>query len=377
MKKRELGHLTDNVSLLGFGCMRLPQTAKGNIDEAEAFILFDKAYLQGVNYYDTAFPYHNGESEIILGKWLKTKDRSTLFIADKNPVWLLTKHDDFRIYLEQQLTKLQTTYVDYYLLHALDKERFAKLEEVEIFSALDEVKKDGLVHHIGFSFHDDYPTFVKILSSYKWDFCQIQLNYMDINHQAGLKGLRLAEKLGIPVIIMEPVKGGSLARVPSEIRSLFETKHPKASDASWALRWVASQENVLCVLSGMSTRNQVDDNLATFKDFKEMTDEENEIIMKASEYYRTRVQVPCTTCRYCMPCPHGVDIPVNFSYYNDAFIYENPTKSSDRYYNWMDEGERSSACISCGECIPKCPQKIAIFDRMKDVTAYFSEHKPE
>jgi len=364
-------------SMLGYGCMRLPLLKDGKIDEPEAERLLDTAIAAGVTYIDTAYPYHDGDSEPFVGRVLKKYDRSSFYLATKLPIWKLESAADARQIFEEQLLRLDVDYVDFYLLHALDQSKWDKILELGILDVVDELKAQGKIRHLGFSFHDQYSVFETIISYRDWDFCQIQLNYMDINHQAGLKGLRLAEKLGIPVIIMEPIKGGSLAHVPSEIRELFETKHPKASDASWALRWVASQENVLCVLSGMSTRNQVDDNLATFKDFKEMTDEENKIIMKASDYYRTRVQVPCTSCRYCMPCPHGVDIPVNFSYYNDAFIYDNPKKSSDRYYNWMDEGERSSACISCGECIPKCPQKIAIFDRMKDVTAYFSEHKPE
>jgi predicted aldo/keto reductase-like oxidoreductase len=371
MEKRCLGKSQTETSLLGFGCMRLPTGADGKIDEHEAFTLFNMAYSAGVNYYDTAHPYHGGQSEEVLGRWLKTIDRSTVLVATKCPVWLLTTKEDFFTHLQKQLLKLHTPYIDYYLLHALDADRFAKMVELGIFDALTRAKEVGIIKHAGFSFHDELPVFEKILHHYPWDFCQIQLNYMDTHYQAGLAGLYMAESLGIPVTVMEPVKGGSLAKAPTEIRRLFDTFHPHWSTASFALRWVGSLSNVQTVLSGMSNRLQVLDNLSTFTKFIPMEEDEKNMMDEAANRLRTRIQVPCTACQYCMPCPYGVDIPVNFSYYNEAFIYENKEKALDRYMNWLDASERASACTACQTCVEKCPQHILIPDRLVEVNQYF------
>lgn len=371
MEKRCLGKNKIETSLLGFGCMRLPTTADGKIDEHESFTLFNMAYAAGVNYYDTAYPYHDGQSEEVLGRWLKTIDRSTVLVATKNPVWLLKTKEDFFTYLQKQLLKLQTPYIDYYLLHAMDNERFEKMVELGVFDALTLAKEVGIIKHVGFSFHDELPVFEKILHHYSWDFCQIQLNYMDTEYQAGLAGLHMAKAAGIPVTVMEPIKGGSLAKAPVEIRKMFDTFHPHWSTASFALRWVGTFLNVQVVLSGMSTRLQVLDNLSTFTKFIPMETDEIEMMATVAEQLRMRIKVPCTACRYCMPCPYGVDIPVNFSYYNEAHIYENKEKALDRYNNWLDAGERASACVACQACVEKCPQHILIPDRLAEVKRYF------
>ncbi len=371
MEKRCLGKNKIETSLLGFGCMRLPMSADGKIDEHEAFTLFNMAYAAGVNYYDTAFPYHEGQSEEVLGRWLKTIDRSKVLVATKCPVWLLTSKEDFFTYLQKQLLKLQTPYIDYYLLHAMDKERFDKLVEMGVFDALTKAKEIGMIQHVGFSFHDELPVFEQILRHYPWDFCQIQLNYMDTHYQAGLAGLHMAESMGIPVTVMEPVKGGTLAKVNMDVRRLFDTFHPHWSSASFALRWVGSFPNVQVVLSGMSARLQVLDNLSTFTKFVPMEEDEVAMMGQAAELMRARIKVPCTACRYCMPCPYGVDIPVNFSYYNEAYMYDNQDKAKDRYMNWLDAGERASACVACQACVEKCPQHILIPDRLVEVRAFF------
>ncbi len=371
MEKRKLGKSQNATSLLGFGCMRLPLKNDGTIDQAEAFKLFDLAYQGGVNYYDTAYPYHRGQSEEVLGNWLQTIDRTSVLVATKSPVWLLTTPEDFDLYLAKQLTKLQTSYIDYYLLHALDKERFEKLVELDVFAKLEDAKRNGLIRHVGFSFHDTYDVFESILMHHPWDFCQIQLNYMDTDYQAGLAGLRLAESLGICVTVMEPVKGGSLAKVSDEIKTIFDSMDPLASPASFALRYVASQSNVQTVLSGMSDRSQVEDNLKTFADFKPMDEHDIKKMLQAADIMRQKIQVPCTACRYCMPCPYGIDIPGNFSRYNDAFIYGEVAKSKQRYLEWMDASERASACVSCQACVSKCPQHILIPDRLVEVARLF------
>lgn len=351
--------------------MRLPLNNDGTIDQAEAFKLFDLAYQGGVNYYDTAYPYHRGQSEEVLGNWLQTIDRTNVLVATKSPVWLLTTPEDFDLYLTKQLTKLQTSYIDYYLLHALDKDRFEKLVELDVFAKLEDAKRNGLIRHVGFSFHDTFEVFETILRHHSWDFCQIQLNYMDTDYQAGLAGLHLAESLGICVTVMEPVKGGSLANVSDEIKIIFDSMDPFASPASFALRYVASQSNVQTVLSGMSDRSQVEDNLKTFADFKPMDEHDIHKMLQAADIMRQKIQVPCTACRYCMPCPYGIDIPGNFSRYNDAFIYGEVAKSKQRYLEWMDASERASACVSCQACVSKCPQHILIPDRLVEVARLF------
>lgn len=371
MEKRKLGKSQNATSLLGFGCMRLPLKNDGTIDQEEAFNLFDLAYQGGVNYYDTAYPYHHGQSEEVLGNWLQTIDRNSVLVATKSPVWLLTTPEDFDLYLTKQLTKLQTSYIDYYLLHALDQERFEKLIELDVFSKLEDAKRKGLIRHVGFSFHDSYNVFERILRHHPWDFCQIQLNYMDTDYQAGLAGLRLAESMGICVTVMEPIRGGSLAKVSDEIRQLFDSMDPLASPASFALRFVGSQRNVQTVLSGMSDRRQVEENLTTFTDFQPMNEHEIAKMLHVADLMRQKIKVPCTSCKYCMPCPYGIDIPGNFSRYNDAFVYDDVAKSKQRYVEWMDASERASACVSCQTCVSKCPQHILIPDRLVEVARLF------
>lgn len=360
------------VSLLGFGCMRFPETEDYSIDKEAVFKMLDYAYQNGVNYYDTAYPYLHRQSEGLLGEWLQTKERSTLFVATKSPVWLVEKHEDYYTYLEEQLTKLQTDYIDFYLLHALTKERFESLKKYDVFSFLDEMKAKGVIKQVGFSFHDDYEVFEEIIHAYPWDFCQIQLNYMDVNYQAGMKGYELATSLNIPVVIMEPVKGGLLAKVPDNVREIFDQYHPEWSDASWSFRWLGSLPNVMTVLSGMSAMDQVKDNIRTFETFTPLTTVENEILEEAGKLYNKRTKVLCTSCQYCMPCPSGVNIPGNFRCYNTAFIYQNK-EIAKQSYQMLGADAQADKCIQCGICMEQCPQHIQIPDELQNVKQYFNQ----
>lgn len=369
MEMRKMEKLGVETSLLGFGCMRFPQTTEGKIDEALTEKMLDQAIAQGVNYIDTAYPYHDGQSEVVVGKILKRYDRNSFYLATKLPVWLVNTAEDVDKYLEEQLAKLQTDHIDFYLMHAMGKERWNKMVEIGCVKRLEELQKQGKIKYLGFSFHDKYEVFEEILNYRDWDFCQIQLNYMDAEEQAGLKGCQLAADKGIPVVVMEPVKGGSLAVFAEDITAKLKELEPEASPASFALRWVGSLSGVKVILSGMSSMEQVEDNLRTFAAFKPLSEQEQETIRQVREILRSRVQNGCTGCRYCMPCPAGVDIPGCFATWNTYHMYQN--YNSVRW-NWevvLGDEHQPKNCVQCGKCEAQCPQKIAIREDLKRVQA--------
>ncbi len=367
MEKRQMEKLGIETSLLGFGCMRLPQTAEGQIDQALAAQMLDQAIKAGVNYFDTAYPYHDGKSELVVGEILKKYDRRSFYLATKLPVWLVNTVEDVDKYFEEQLSKLQTDYVDFYLMHAMNKERWDKMLELGCVERLEELKAQGKIKNLGFSFHDDYKVFEEIINYRNWDFCQIQLNYMDTEEQAGLKGYQLAADKGIPVVVMEPVKGGSLAVFAEDIMSRFRELDPDASAASFSLRWVGSLPGVKVILSGMSSMEQVQDNLNTFGTFKPLSAKEQETIRQVTDILRSRVQNGCTGCRYCMPCPAGVNIPGCFSAWNTYHMYQNYHVVE---WNWevnLGDAHQPKNCVECGKCESQCPQKLSIREDLKKV----------
>ncbi len=302
MEYRRMENLGISTSLLGFGCMRFPTDADGSINEQEVLAMIDRAYQEGVTYFDTAYPYHDGKSEAVTGKALARYPRDSYYLATKLPVWNVKTIGDAERIFSEQLERLQKDHVDFYLLHALNGERWKYAKELDIPGFCEKLRAAGRIRYLGFSFHDDYEAFEEILTSYRWDFCQIQLNYMDKDTQATVKGVELAGRLGIPVVVMEPVKGGSLANLPSEgVNELFEKARPGASASSWALRYVGSFDNVKVVLSGMSSMEQVEDNLSTFAHFEPLTDEEQAIVGKVSEALRNRVRNGCTAAATACP----------------------------------------------------------------------------
>ncbi len=369
MEKRKLENLGIETSLLGFGCMRFPVTPEGGIDEAEAEKMLDRAIAAGVNYIDTAYPYHGGESEPLVGRVLQKYDRSSLFLATKLPVWKVEKLEDVDGIFREQLDRLQTDYIDFYLMHALNKERFDKMLEIGCIGRLEQLKAEGKIRYLGFSFHDDYETFERILNYRDWDFCQIQLNYMDANEQAGLKGYQLAESKGIPMVVMEPVKGGSLAAFAEDITGRFRSLDPEASVASFALRWVGSLPDVKVILSGMSTMEQVEDNLKTFGSFRPLSEKEQHEIDEIVKLINSRVQNGCTGCNYCMPCPAGVNIPGNFKAWNTYHMYQNYDMVKGRWEKELGESAQAKNCIKCGKCEQVCPQKLLIREDLARVQA--------
>lgn len=371
METREL--LLEENGLLGFGCMRFPTLPDKKIDREQAFSMLDTAYAEGVTYYDTAFPYHAQESETVLGLWQKGKPRASLRIATKLPVWMMHSAQEARETFEEQLRRLQTDYVDYYLLHALSAERWEKCLELGLPALLDEWLAQGKIRCAGFSFHDGYDAFERILNARNWGFCQLQLNYADTEIQAGLRGYTLAERAGVPVVVMEPVKGGRLARVPERAEARFRELHPDWSCASWALRWAASLPGVAVVLSGMSTPEQVRDNLETFAHPSLSKTEREAVALAAGEIARLQ-KVPCTNCGYCQPCPVGVEIPDIFNLFNTASMFDAAEESRQGYERYEGK-QRASACLGCGQCVRQCPQGIAIPDFLRDADAFLTSIK--
>ena len=360
MEKRKMEKLGIETSLLGFGCMRFPVLENGEINEPEAERMLDKAIAEGVNYIDTAYPYHEGKSEIVTGKILKKYDRDSFYLATKLPLWQINSLEDVDRIFGEQLTKLQTDHVDFYLMHAMNKERWDAMRKLGVVERLEQIKAEGRIRYLGFSFHDSYEAFEEIINAREWDFCQIQLNYMDVEEQAGLKGYELAASKNVPVIVMEPVKGGSLAAFAEDIMEKFRAADAQASAASFALRWVGSLPGVKVILSGMSTMGQVEDNLKTFGCFKPLSGEEQKMMKEVRDTLKSRVQNGCTACRYCMPCPAGVDIPGCFGVWNTYHMYQNYNMVKRRWENERGEQKQAKNCVKCGKCEQACPQKLSI-----------------
>lgn len=380
MRYRKFGHLDWEVSALGFGCMRLPVTDKNaaRIDETEATRLLHYAIDQGVNYIDTAYYYHQEQSEPFVGRALKNSYRRKVKLATKLPSWAIHKPQDFDKYLNEQLARLQTDHIDFYLLHALKKEWWQSLNRVGVFDWAEKAIADGRIGHLGFSFHDKPDVFKEIVDGYdKWAFCQIQYNYLDINHQAGAEGLKYAAAKGLAVVVMEPLLGGRLASAPAPIEALWNTAPQKRSPVGWALQWLWNQPEVSVVLSGMSSMAQVEENIAQagLSAVGAFSPEEQALVDQVRQEYTQRSPIPCTACDYCQPCPNNVAIPQVFAAYNSGVMFESPD-SARQSYRFIATDTRADACIQCRECESLCPQNILISEWMPTVHAVLGEGQP-
>ena len=364
------------VSLLGLGTMRLPcktaikREANPLIDYKKGQALVDLAYENGVNYFDTAYMYHVGKSEKFIGTALKKYPRDTYFLADKLPIWMCPKKSDMEKVFKKQLERTGHDYFDFYLLHSLNKENFEKCEEFGAYDFVLEKQKQGKIKNIGFSFHGTIEDLKNIVAAHHWDFAQIQMNYLDWKNQDAKTQYEILTQAGIPVIVMEPVRGGKLAEAAPDIEKMFKNARPQNSIASWAMGFVASHDNVLTILSGMNAPEQMLDNLGTLTDFIPFNEREMKICENAAAMINKSEIIPCTGCDYCHDCPKGVKISSIFAAYNKIKSGELSIEEGRELYQTIEV--KADKCIACGKCANHCPQAIEIPDKMKELKAYFA-----
>ena len=353
------------LSILGMGAMRLPVVGgdQGNIDYEKAKAIIDRAYQGGVNYYDTAYIYHNGKSEEFLGKALAEYPRESYYVADK---FNLQAEPDYKKQFPEQLSRLNMEYIDFYLIHGIQDAWMDQFLECGALRYFDELKKQGKIRNLGFSFHASPDSLRKLLKIYPWDFVQIQLNYLDWYYGDAKELYEILEEAEIPIMIMEPVRGGKLANLTPEAEAILKEADPEASIASWALRFVMSRPQVQVVLSGMSNLEQMEDNLHIFSETACLTEEEEALVKKAADEFRSKGGVGCTACRYCTPnCPIGLDIPKILSLYNDVKLVNEEWRAT--FADAMPEGKRPEDCIGCGACTGHCPQSLDVPAVMKEM----------
>jgi uncharacterized protein len=380
MLYRRMNKVASDLSILGFGCMRLPLIKGGHIDETQAKKMLRYSIDNGVNYVDTAYPYHNGESEPFLGRALRGGYREKVNLATKLPSWLIKSREDMDRYLDEQLKRLQTDHIDFYLVHGLMKPFWETLRSLNVTDFLDDAIADGRIKYAGFSFHDELDLFKEIVNAYDWTFCQIQYNFMDEQYQAGSEGLRYADSKGLGIVIMEPLRGGMLTKEIPSINEIWRKAPVQRSPSEWALRWVWNHPEASVVLSGMSSYEQVVQDVAYAENGLpcSLSQEELDLFREAEIEYKKRINVPCTGCRYCMPCPSNVSVPECFEMYNQACMFNAPEVAGFNYdivLGGMLSGSPgfASQCQECGECEERCPQGIPIGENLKKVAAYFGK----
>lgn len=366
------------LSRLGLGTMRLPvkgiikREANPIIDYKEAQKLVDFAIENGINYFDTAYMYHAGKSEKFIGTALSKYPRESYYLVDKLPIWMCKKPADMEKIFSNQLKRTGTPYFDNYLLHSLDKNNFEKCEKFGAYDFLVEKQKQGLIKNIGFSFHGTIDDLKQIVSAHHWDFAQIQLNYLDWKNQDSKTQYEILTEAGIPVIVMEPVRGGKLADIPKDAEQLFKNINCDASSASWAIKFVANLPNVVTILSGMNSIEQLQDNINTLTDFKPLTDSELQACFNAASIMNKKDVIPCTGCDYCADCPKGVKISTVFACYNEYKNGDISEEESKKKYSEIPADNNADVCIKCGKCASHCPQSIKIPEKLEELKSFFS-----
>jgi predicted aldo/keto reductase-like oxidoreductase len=379
MEMRKFARLEKEISLLGFGFMRLPLTSESakDIDYEASERMVARAIEKGVNYFDTAWVYHDRESENFAGKTLSKYSRDKYHLATKMPVWLLESKGDLETIFTEQLKKCRVDYFDFYLLHNIGGETYDMALEYDVYEFLRRKKEAGYIRNLGFSIHDSPELTSKALEGREWDFVQIQINYIDWDTLDAKSQYETLAARGIPVVVMEPVRGGALAKLGSAAADILKAANPDASQASWAMRYAASLPGVLTVLSGMTTMEQVEDNLKTLTEFKPLSDDERSTLERVASAYRASGTIPCTGCRYCADCPSGVDIPRVFAIYNHfkTIHASNPTMGEIVFrntYRTLPERQRAQSCVACGVCKGHCPQGIDVPKFMKEISEFLA-----
>ncbi len=363
MKMSKLSKLNLDISKIGFGCMRLPVKDE-KIDREHAARMIDYAYEHGVNYYDTAYAYHGGESEEFLGEAMQKYPRESFYLASKLPIWLINSKEDMEKALNLQLKRLQTDCIDFYLIHAINKERYDKCKALDVFSFLEEKRAEGKIKYIGFSFHDNNQSFEEIVDGYEWDFAQIQLNYIDYKMMDAKYLYDILEKRDIPCVVMEPTRGGFLSNLPEDIGKIFTEYAPSKSHTSWALKWLLHLPNVKIILSGMSHMEHTLDNVSLFEEELNLSSEEIALVERVYEKMSEISTVPCTECGYCMPCPCDVEIPSVFKIYNLYKTFGNDWRSFNEYHVYFSKENKPPNCIACLKCEQVCPQQIDVVNKL-------------
>ena len=377
-----LGKTGLKVSRLGFGTMRLPTIdSNANIDEVEATKMLEYGIENGINIIDTAYPYHNdtlegsGNSEIFLGKFLKENNlRDEIILQTKSPSWIIEEKSDFEFYLNEQLEKLQTDYLDIYLLHSLTVPDWNKVNDLGVLDFLDDCLSSGKVKHVGFSSHIEIDYLIEILDEYpKWEVVLTQMNYLDEYYQSGVMGLNYLKENNVGSMIMEPLRGGRLVNnIPDEVNALWKTSEVERTPVEWALQYLWNRDDVDCVLSGMTSLEQVKENIRYASTEDIISEYDQEIIREvAREYKASSLGNDCTRCGYCMPCPHGVDIINCLTEYNIAQMLKDPKASAMQYFTLIDDDSRADSCVECNECLPFCTQMLNIPEELQKVYEYF------